>query len=119
MVAVSSGLRCAGITEGVPLTGTKFCESVERLARAKANGCPWDERTCARAAKGGHLEVLKWAREHDCPWNEWTCARAAFSAPLEVLQWAMEHGAPIYPSQAQWYEHLLRGEPHAMDSQRR
>jgi hypothetical protein len=22
-----------------------------------------------KAAKGGHLEVLKWAREHDCPWN--------------------------------------------------
>jgi hypothetical protein len=38
--------------------------------------------------------VLKWAREHDCPWNERTCARAAESAPLEVLQWAMEHGAP-------------------------
>eukprot|EP00740_Mantoniella_antarctica_P003934 CAMPEP_0181358268 /NCGR_PEP_ID=MMETSP1106-20121128/5420_1 /TAXON_ID=81844 /ORGANISM="Mantoniella antarctica, Strain SL-175" /LENGTH=242 /DNA_ID=CAMNT_0023471219 /DNA_START=425 /DNA_END=1153 /DNA_ORIENTATION=+ len=171
-VVVSSGLPCAGFTEVVPLTVTEFCGSVERLAWAKANGCswdertcalaarggrievlqwarehdcPWDERTCTYAAEGGHLEVLKWAREHDCPWNErtcvyaargghlevlkwarehdclwdlWTCAHAAFSAPLEVLQWAMEHGAPIYPSHAQWYEHLLRGEPHAMDRNR-
>jgi len=45
--------------------------------------------------------------------------RAAVSAPLEVLQWAMEHGAPILPSLAQWYEHLLRGEPHDMDHLRR
>ena len=26
------------------------------------------------AAKGGHLEVLKWARANGCPWDEWTCA---------------------------------------------
>jgi hypothetical protein len=59
--------------------------------------------------------VLRWAREHDCPWDEWTCSSAAESAPLEVLQWAMEHGAPVHPGHSQWYEHLLRGEPHAMD----
>ena len=76
-VVVSSGLRCAGITEGVPLTVTEFCGSVERLAWAKANGCPWNEWTCALAARGGHVEVLKWAREHDCPWNASTCTYAA------------------------------------------
>ena len=59
--------------------------------------------------------MLVWAREHDCPWNESTCMCAARSAPLEVLRWAMEHGAPIPLLQSQWYEHLLRGEPHAMD----
>jgi hypothetical protein len=32
-----------------------------------------------------------------------------------VLRWAMVHGAPVFPSRVQWYEHLLRGEPHAMD----
>ena len=30
-------------------------------------GCPWDERTCAYAAKKGHLEVFKWARARGCP----------------------------------------------------
>jgi len=47
--------------------------------------------------------------------------RAAESAPLEVqLWWAMEHDAPVaqWHEHAQWYEHLLRSEPHAMDYHR-
>ena len=47
------------------------------LQWARENGCPWDERTCRAAAKGGHLEVLKWAYENGCPWNEETCWAAA------------------------------------------
>ena len=88
------------------------------LMWAREHDCPWDKQTCASAAEGGHLDVLMWAREHDCPWNQRTCMCAAESAPLEVLRWAMEHGAPIPPSHSQWYEHLLRGEPHAMDHHR-
>ena len=38
-----------------------FVGSVERLAWAKERGCPWDESICAFAARGGLLEVLKWA----------------------------------------------------------
>jgi hypothetical protein len=88
------------------------------LKWAQEHHCPWNEETCEYAARGGHLDVLKWAREHDCPWDENTCAYAAYSAPLEVLQWAMEHDAPVAQSHTQWYEHLLRGEPHAMDHHR-
>jgi len=45
------------------------------LKWAHANGCPWDDWTCAKAAVGGHLEMLKWARENDCPWGAaFTCA---------------------------------------------
>ena len=43
---------------------------LEVLKWARANGCPWDGRTCAFAAEGGHLEVLKWARANGCPWDE-------------------------------------------------
>jgi hypothetical protein len=50
-----------------------FVGSVERLAWARENGCPWDEGTCSLAATGGRLEVLRWARAHDCPWNERVC----------------------------------------------
>ena len=32
---------------------------------------------CAHAAKGGHLEVLRWARENGCEWDRWTCSEAA------------------------------------------
>ena len=39
---------------------------------AHANGCPWNESTCAYAAEGGHLFVLQWARANGCPLDEWT-----------------------------------------------
>ena len=39
-----------------------------------AENFPWDEKTCLFAAKGGHLDVLKWARKNDCPWDWRTCA---------------------------------------------
>jgi hypothetical protein len=35
---------------------------------------PVGQTDVLRAAKGGHLEMLKWARENGCPWNEETCA---------------------------------------------
>ena len=33
---------------------------------ARANGCEWDARTCAYAAKEGHLTVLQWAQANGC-----------------------------------------------------
>jgi hypothetical protein len=47
------------------------------------------------AAKGGHLEVLKWARENGCPWDELTCANAAERGHLGMLQWARANGCPV------------------------
>ena len=37
----------------------EFVGSMERLAWAKNNGCPWVARTCAWVAMGGRLEVLR------------------------------------------------------------
>ena len=54
------------------------------LKWARANGCPWDEGTCAYAAMGGHLEVLKWARENGCPWDERTRKFAASKGYVET-----------------------------------
>ena len=67
---------------------------LEVLQWARANGCPWDEQTCREAAKGGHLEVLQWARANGCPWNESTCRMAAYRGHLEVLHWARANGCP-------------------------
>ena len=55
--------------------------------------CPWDKRTCANAARGGHLKVLQWCRspENMCPWDKWTCAHAAHD---EVSEWCHENGCP-------------------------
>ena len=49
----------------------------------KENHCPWDESTCEKAAKGGHLDVLEYLHENDCPWDEWTCWHAARGGHLE------------------------------------
>jgi hypothetical protein len=88
---------------------SEFCTSVERLAWAKASGCPWVARTCALAARDGQLEVLRFARAHNCPWNEDTCAWAAQGGHLEVLKWAWEHNCPLSEGTcwcAAWHGHL-------------
>ena len=82
-----------GIERGPLILRVHNCVgSVERLALAKARGCPWDGRICQWAAEGGNLEVLKWAWERRCPWDSSTCWFAAKEGHLEVLQWAREHG---------------------------
>ena len=59
-----------------------------------ANGCPWDEETCADAAEGGYLEMLQWLRSNGCPWDERTSYLAAEFGRLNVLQWALSNGCP-------------------------
>ena len=68
----------------------------------RGENLPWGERTCAYAAKGGHLEMLKWARENDCPWDAKTCMYAAEGGHLEMLKWARANGCPWYASTC-WY----------------
>jgi len=58
--------------------------------------CPWDTSTCAFAAEGWHLEVLRlrWARGHDCPWGGRTRKYAAECGHTELRRWAGENGCP-------------------------
>ena len=49
----------------------------------RAENLPWGEWTCAYAAKGGHLEMLKWAREKGCPWSRKTRKCAASKGYVE------------------------------------
>ena len=93
-VLVANNLPRAGNGGAVKLKLVDFIGSVERLAWAKDNGCPWDTKTCMLIARSGQLEVLRWAREHGCDWDEWTCARAAGGGHLAVLRWAREHHCP-------------------------
>jgi hypothetical protein len=42
--------------------------------------------TCFFAAKGGHLDILKYAHEKGCPWDvETTCCYAAQEGHLEYI----------------------------------
>jgi len=64
-----------------------FVASIARLRWARENGCQWDGWISSFVASGGCLEVLKWARAQDppCPWDEKTCTRAARGGHLEML----------------------------------
>jgi len=55
-----------------------------------------DAETCSNAAKGGHLDVLKWLRSQDppCPWSEATCAEAASNGQLDVVKWLRSQNPP-------------------------
>jgi hypothetical protein len=93
-VVVGNNRPRAGKGWSVPLKLADFVGSVERLAWAKDNGCPWDKETCEVIAAGGHLDVLQWARAHSCPWGTGTLIRAAEGGHLETLRWAREHDCP-------------------------
>jgi hypothetical protein len=71
-VRLPANLACAGRTVGVRLKLADFVGSAGRLAWAKANGCPWQARTCDIVATGGHARALLWALEHHCPWRNET-----------------------------------------------
>ena len=43
---------------------------------------------CGFFAKMGILSLLQWARKLGVPWNEDTCANAARAGQLDVLKWA-------------------------------
>ena len=51
------------------------------------NGCPWDDRTCAEAAKKNReLEVLQWVFENGCEWKESHLFAHLFPWPHENTQ---------------------------------
>ena len=49
---------------------------------------------CAFAARGGHLEVLKWLRGDGFEWCNRTCRNAVQHGHVEVLRWARQKGCP-------------------------
>ncbi|AGO83816.1 hypothetical protein psal_cds_255 [Pandoravirus salinus] len=56
----------------------------------------WGPNMCANAARGGHLDLLKWLRGPDvrCRWDAWTAAAAAAGGHVAVLSWALTECAP-------------------------
>ena len=55
-------------------------------------GSPWDGSVCANAASAGHLEVLQWLREEGCPWDKMTTAWAELNGHRAVAEWAVANG---------------------------
>ena len=51
---------------------------------------------CCAAARGGHLNILKWLRNNNCPWDTTTTADAAIHGHHEVFYYALYNHCPIY-----------------------
>ena len=62
-----------------------------------SSGARIDRETCAAAAAGGHLDILKWLRSEEvkCDWDESTCHQALKRGDAigqAIFQWALAHG---------------------------
>ena len=57
---------------------------------------------CSLAARGGHLEVLKWLHSTGCPLDYATCYAAAEGGHLAVLQWLHSQGCPWGSTNVCW-----------------
>ena len=60
------------------------------LRYVRQNGCPWDEKTCSKAAENGNLHVLRYAIENGCPWDDEIYLRAANNKRIQLLQYIHE-----------------------------
>jgi hypothetical protein len=79
--------------------------NIEMVKYCVANECPVNVRACANAAKGGHLECLKYLREEvKAPWDHFTLCRASIFEQLECLRYAIEKKCPGW----QEYENRLK-----------
>ena len=67
---------------------------LEVLKWLRAKGCPCGTLTSCWAAQGGRLEVMKWLRAKGCPWGTWASSRAAKGGHLVVLQWMRAQDPP-------------------------
>jgi hypothetical protein len=52
--------------------------------------CPWNVRACAKAAEGGHLEILKYLHENGCPWYSMACKYAVIGGKLDYWFFQLE-----------------------------
>lgn len=65
------------------------------LQWVRSRGAPWNAITLARAARWGHLELVKWARLNGCNWDGRVTSRAARWGHADLVIWAAEHGCPV------------------------
>jgi len=68
--------RSVCVGGAAPARGVCLVRRAAGVGHPTASGCPWVAHTCVLIARGGRLDVLRWAREHGCAWDEMTWAPA-------------------------------------------
>ena len=81
----------SAIVPGRVVTAAARGGHLECMKYLHENGCPWDKSVCEAAAEGGHLESLKYLYENGCPWSEWAREAAAEGGHLECMKYLREH----------------------------
>ena len=82
------------------ITAAALQGNLEMVKYCVANKCPtfrpsFVEDDCARAAKNGHLEILKYLREEaKAPWDSMVLYQAYENEHLECLRYAVEKKCP-------------------------
>lgn len=51
-----------------------------------------DHYVISEAARGGHLEVIKWMKQEGCPWGTSTFREAAGFGNIELMTWIRDNG---------------------------
>jgi len=70
--------------------------NLEMIKYCVANECPIGTYACARAARYGHLEVLKYLHEEvKAPWNSRAVREARDSDQTECLQYCLDNNCPL------------------------
>ena len=60
-----------------------------------ASKCFLDEILFAKAAGGGHLDILRYLVVIKCPWNNWVTAEAVRNDHLECFEFLYKAGCPV------------------------
>ena len=80
-----------------------FQGNLEMVKYCVANKCPLNLWACARAASGGHLEILKYLREEvKAPWDSDTASSAAENGHLHILEYLVERKFDKYNEDVCW-----------------
>eukprot|EP00953_Heterococcus_sp_UTEX-ZZ885_P016775 9409-Heterococcus_DN1.PRE.7 len=59
----------------------------------RSQQCPWDTHTTRCAAKGGHVDVLRWLIANGCTWKpSHVCLAAARGGSIAVLVHMQQQG---------------------------
>ena len=93
-VALVQELDARGVPLCNHLFGDALSSGNEALLRfAYRKGLHKSSFACEMAAEHGRLDVLQWLREQSCEWDYRTCYKAARGGHRDLLVWAMNNGA--------------------------
>ncbi|GFH53334.1 hypothetical protein CTEN210_09810 [Chaetoceros tenuissimus] len=70
-------------------------KALEVLQLLHEQGVPWNESTCAAAARKGNLKALKFLRSNGCLWNQEALILAIRSRDYDVVEYCLQSNCPI------------------------